>query len=43
VKLTFVYQPVADVEAAAAFYRETLGFEEACFAGQDNGLCRAGP
>jgi catechol 2,3-dioxygenase-like lactoylglutathione lyase family enzyme len=29
VKLTFVYQPVEDVEAAAAFYRETLGFEEA--------------
>jgi catechol 2,3-dioxygenase-like lactoylglutathione lyase family enzyme len=28
VKLTFVYQPVEDVEAAAAFYRETLGFEE---------------
>jgi catechol 2,3-dioxygenase-like lactoylglutathione lyase family enzyme len=29
VKLRFVYQPVENVEEAAAFYRETLGFEEA--------------
>ena len=28
-KLTFVYQPVLDVDGAAAFYRKTLGFEEA--------------
>jgi catechol 2,3-dioxygenase-like lactoylglutathione lyase family enzyme len=29
VKLTFVYQPVQDVEDAVAFYRDHLGFEEA--------------
>jgi len=29
VKLVFVYQPVERVEEAAAFYRDTLGFEEA--------------
>ena len=28
-RLTFVYQPVEDVEGAAAFYRDELGFEEA--------------
>ena len=28
-KLTFLYQPVEEVEEAAAFHRDTLGFEEA--------------
>jgi catechol 2,3-dioxygenase-like lactoylglutathione lyase family enzyme len=27
-KLTFVYQPVDDLEAAVAFYRDTLGLDE---------------
>lgn len=28
-KLTFLYQPVADLPAAVAFYRDVLGFDEA--------------
>lgn len=27
-KLTFLYQPVTDLEAAVAFYRDTLGLDE---------------
>lgn len=27
-KLTFLYQPVRDLESAVAFYRDTLGLEE---------------
>ena len=27
-KLTFLYQPVDDLEAAVAFYRDTLGLDE---------------
>jgi catechol 2,3-dioxygenase-like lactoylglutathione lyase family enzyme len=27
-KLTFIYQPVEDLEAAVAFYRDTLGLDE---------------
>jgi catechol 2,3-dioxygenase-like lactoylglutathione lyase family enzyme len=27
-KLTFLYQPVEDLEAAVAFYRDTLGLDE---------------
>src|SRR4029453_13621550 len=27
-KLTFIYQPVDDLEAAVAFYRDTLGLDE---------------
>ena len=26
-RLRFIYQPVADIDAAAAFYRDTLGLE----------------
>ena len=37
-KLTFVYQPVEHVEDAAAFYRETLRFEEAW---RDGGITAA--
>jgi catechol 2,3-dioxygenase-like lactoylglutathione lyase family enzyme len=29
VKLTFLYQPVVDLGAAVAFYRDQLGFDEA--------------
>jgi catechol 2,3-dioxygenase-like lactoylglutathione lyase family enzyme len=28
-KLTFLYQPVKDINAAVAFYRDVLGFDEA--------------
>jgi catechol 2,3-dioxygenase-like lactoylglutathione lyase family enzyme len=29
VKLTFIYQPIADLGGAVAFYRDQLGFDEA--------------
>jgi len=35
VKLVYVYQPAQDVAAAAAFYREQLGYEETWRDGTD--------